>query len=348
MTIRPILASCALALGFAAVGAEGPQDFSAAYEAYREAVAANRYGDALQYAEQARKLGESLYPDDLRKTATLVFNHGAVLGKLRRHDEAYRILKRARKLMRQAFGEDAPEMLNVELALLDSAPSSRIRHYMEESLRLAGMHHGGDAKFVAGIKLKGALRLWGRDATTLLQESAELYESAGDAQGYALAQFWIGKKHLIGREYRNVAKPMNAAIEVLPEGHHLALMAHAHLVEAYEQLGQSDIATKHCLAIGRAKPWTGNDDYQPLFKKAPSYPRAALRRNQEGYVVLEFTVDEMGFVRNPKVVESKGGKTFHEPALEAAKGFRYAPRFVDGKAVAVPEIRNRIIFEMRS
>ena len=62
---------------------------------------------------------------------------------------------------------------------------------------------------------------------------------------------------------------------------------------------------------------------------------------------MEFTVDEMGFVRKPTVVDSKGGKVFHRPALEAAKEFRYAPRFVDGKAVPVPEVRNRIVFMMR-
>lgn len=347
MTIRPILASLMIALGVTAAAADDPQDFNAAYSAYREAFTAGRYGDALKHAVEARKLGESLYADDPRKTATLAFNHGVVLGKLTRHHEAYPILRQARKLMRQAFGEEAPEMLNVELALLDSAPVGNVRRVMNEALKLADVHRAGDARFIAGVKLKGALRLWGKDATSLLGEAAELYRSQGDSQGYALAQFWIGKKQLAGGEYRRVPKPMKAAIEALPEGHHLALMAHAHLVEAYEQLGQSDNATAHCLAIGRTKPWTGNDDYQPLFKRAPSYPRTALQRDQEGFVLLEFTVDEAGFVRDPKVVDSKGGKVFHEPAIEAAKGFRYAPRFVDGKAVAVPEIRNRIIFEMR-
>jgi len=347
MTIRPILLSCGLLLGTAA-SADDQQAFEAAYQAYRDAVAAQQYHLALEPAAEARRLGESLYPDDLRKTATLVFNHGAVLGNLRRHHEAYPVLNRSRKLMRRAFGEDAQELLNVELALLDSAPPQGVRGVMEEALKLAAMHRAGDSGFIAGVKLKGALRLWGEDATSLLGEAAELYRSEGDSQGFALAQFWIGKKRLAGREYRRVPDPLNAAIEALPDGDRLALMAHAHLVEAYEQLGESQNATAHCLAIGRAKPWTDNDDYQPLFRGAPSYPAAALRSDREGSVVLEFTVDEAGFVRNPKVVDSKGGKVFHEPAIEAAKRFRYAPRFVDGKAVAVAEVRNRIIFDERN
>ena len=118
-------------------------------------------------------------------------------------------------------------------------------------------------------------------------------------------------------------------------------------MEVYERLGQSNEATEHCLAIGRSRPWTGNDDYQPLFKREPVYPRTALTNSREGYVLLEFTVDEMGFVRNPEVVESGGNAIFREPAVEAAKGFRYAPRFVDGKAVPVPNVRNRIVFKIR-
>lgn len=344
MNIRQAIAGCALVLS-AGAAADTQQDFNVAYHAYSEAMAGGRYDAALEPAAQARELGESLYADDTPRLATLVFNHGFVLAKLKRHDEAYPILKRARKLMGRAFGEDAKEMLNVDMALLGSAPPSGIRHYMGGALKLAGMHHDGNSKLEADIKLQGALRLWGNDATSLLQEAAEGYQAAGDTNGYAVAQFWIGKKHFVRREYSKVAKPLSAAIEALPEHDRLALMARAHLVEAHEELGQSDRATEHCLAIGRARPWTGNADYKPLFKRPPAYPRGALVRRQGGMVLLEFTVDEMGFVKNPKIVESKGGRAFHGPALEAARKFRYAPRFVDGEAVAVPEVRNRIIFE---
>lgn len=346
MNIRPAVAGWALALAVG-VGADMRQDFNVAYQAYREAMAGGRYDAALEPAAKVRELGETLYADDLSGMATLVFNHGFVLGKLKRHDEAYPILKEARKLMRAAFGNGAKEMLNVEMALLASAPPSGVRHYMEEALELAGMHHGGNSKLTADIKLQGALRLWGKDAISLLEEASAGYQAAGDANAHAVAQFWIGKKHFVRRDYAKVPKPLNAAIEALPERHQLALMARAHLVEVYEGLGQSDRATEHCLAIGRTRPWTGNADYKPLFKRPPEYPRSALTRDAEGMVLLEFTVDEMGFVRDPKVVDSKGLKAFHEPALEAARGFRYAPRFVDGKAVAVSEVRNRIIFEMR-
>ena len=346
MTIRPIIASVSLLLGVVGHTNEA-QEFNAAYEAYREAVVGQRYDVALEYAAQARRLGESLFPDDARKVATLLFNHGVVLGKLKRHDDAYPILRKARRLIGEAFGQDSQEVLNLHLALLNSAPRSAVRRIMNDALRLVSEHHDGDAKYAANIKVQGALRLWGRDTNQLLREAAAEYRTAGDADGHAMALFWIGKKHFSARKYDSVPGPMNAAVDALPERHPLALMARAHLVETYEALGQSDRATEHCLAIGRAKPWTGNDDYQPLFKRPPEYPPGALSSGRGGMVLMDFTVDEMGFVRDPKIVDSKGGKVFHQPAVEAAKGFRYAPRFVDGKAVAVPDVRQRIIFEVR-
>ena len=65
---------------------------------------------------------------------------------------------------------------------------------------------------------------------------------------------------------------------------------------------------------------------------------------------MEFAVDEMGFVREPKVIDSKPegdiGWSLQAAAVAAAEGFRYAPRFVDGKPVAVDGVRNRIVFEI--
>ena len=61
---------------------------------------------------------------------------------------------------------------------------------------------------------------------------------------------------------------------------------------------------------------------------------------------MDFTVDENGIVRDAKVLESDGGPGFEVSALEAMRAFRYAPRFVDGNAVAVAGVRNLIKFEI--
>ena len=89
----------------------------------------------------------------------------------------------------------------------------------------------------------------------------------------------------------------------------------------------------HCLATGRSVPWAGKANYEPLYRALPVYPTSEWKRGREGWVNMEFTVDENGIVRDAEVVESEGGPGFEVSALEAMRGFRYAPRLVDGNAV---------------
>src|SRR5690606_14300555 len=46
---------------------------------------------------------------------------------------------------------------------------------------------------------------------------------------------------------------------------------------------------------------TGDGEYLPIIKVAPIYPRSAAQRGIEGFVVLEFTVNEAGAVLEPVV-----------------------------------------------
>ena len=93
-------------------------------------------------------------------------------------------------------------------------------------------------------------------------------------------------------------------------------------------------------------PMTELQNYVPIFKKPPKYPRAALKAGISGDVIVEFNVDENGFVVQPEMVSFNGHKAFVKSALKAAEGFRYAPAFVDGKAVVTRGVRNRIIYEI--
>ena len=87
-------------------------------------------------------------------------------------------------------------------------------------------------------------------------------------------------------------------------------------------------------------------EYLPIFKAAPDYPRKAAARGTEGYVVLSFTVNETGAVVNPVVVESVPPGVFDRAATNAALKFKYKPRVVDGEAVEVAGVQNKITFEI--
>ena len=60
-------------------------------------------------------------------------------------------LKRARKLISEAFGADAKEMIHVEIALIDSVPPARALSYLNDALSLARTHHEGNTEFIADL-----------------------------------------------------------------------------------------------------------------------------------------------------------------------------------------------------
>ena len=84
----------------------------------------------------------------------------------------------------------------------------------------------------------------------------------------------------------------------------------------------------------------------PIIKVAPIYPPPALAGNVEGNVLLEFAVTATGTVRDPVVLEAVPPGVFDRAALDAVAKFRYKPRVMDGEAVEVTGVRNRILFEL--
>lgn len=88
----------------------------------------------------------------------------------------------------------------------------------------------------------------------------------------------------------------------------------------------------------------GDGEYLPIVKVQPVYPRRALSRGIEGYVIVEFTVTTNGSVRDAVVIESNPQKVFDRAATKAALKFKYKPRVIDGEAVEVPGVRNKITF----
>ncbi len=112
------------------------------------------------------------------------------------------------------------------------------------------------------------------------------------------------------------------------------------------QLGApSEVATDLDLSIGAGLA-ASDGEYLPIVKVAPRYPRAALSRGLEGYVILEYTVTKSGTVRDPVVIESSSS-IFDSSAIDSAKRYKYKPRVVDGEAIEVPGVQTRIVFQLQ-
>ena len=87
-------------------------------------------------------------------------------------------------------------------------------------------------------------------------------------------------------------------------------------------------------------------EYLPIVKVAPQYPRRALTRGIEGYVIIQYTVTKQGTTKDGIVVEAQPEKIFDKAALKSASRYKYKPRVINGLAVEVPGVRTRITFEI--
>ena len=109
----------------------------------------------------------------------------------------------------------------------------------------------------------------------------------------------------------------------------------------FSEAVSTDVALDGGLALG-----SGDGEYVPIVKVAPVYPRRALQRGIEGYVIVEFTVTKQGSVKDPVVIEADPPGIFDRAAIDAALKFKYRPRMINGEPAEVSGIQNRISFEL--
>ena len=99
------------------------------------------------------------------------------------------------------------------------------------------------------------------------------------------------------------------------------------------------------LNVGGVGFGVSDGEYLPIVKVAPVYPARALRMGIQGYCIVEFTVMPNGATRDAYGVECSNS-VFERASVEAALKFKYKPRVIDGVAVEVPNVQNRITFEL--
>lgn len=78
---------------------------------------------------------------------------------------------------------------------------------------------------------------------------------------------------------------------------------------------------------------TAEGDVVPLVRIQPQYPRDAAIAQIEGYVTIEFTIDQTGSVRNPRVIDAEPPRVFDREAIRAILRWKFKPRVVDGQPV---------------
>ena len=78
-------------------------------------------------------------------------------------------------------------------------------------------------------------------------------------------------------------------------------------------------------ARGSGSSAVGSDRWVGLRKASPNYPSSARRQGQEGRVIVQFTVDERGYVVDAKIISGCPFSVLNEEALRTVRRFRAKP-----------------------
>ncbi|NMR25738.1 TonB family protein [Pseudoalteromonas sp. NEC-BIFX-2020_015] len=320
--------------------------FSAVYQQYLDAIQSSE--NAQHYAQQAYYLGKKFYGDSSDNTANLAVNYANTLkGKSAElKKQRFELYEYAYNTLLANHSSTSLETIDALIGMADNTLSPReAANYYEQVIEAAKQQKQpklvADMQFIAAQGL--AYNYQGdkyRTALNYLNEADEYYTKnlpensvSRIKADFLMAAFLQGK-----RQYDEAITRLNRVVNVFDKAlsfdHDAELSAHSKLIYLYEKTGNSDEATKHCIAIAKMVPWKGNQDLTPLYRQEPKYPRRKAEKRQGGFVQMEFDITPSGFVDNIKVINSsKAGSAFEKEAIKAIEKWRYAPKFEDGKAV---------------
>ena len=100
-------------------------------------------------------------------------------------------------------------------------------------------------------------------------------------------------------------------------------------------------------AAAGAGATTGNETrpVRPVRMDAPQYPRDALRRGEEGHVIVEFTINAQGTTEDITIVEAEPRGSFDNEARRAVSRWTFEPALQDGRPIA-QRIRHTLEFNL--
>ena len=90
----------------------------------------------------------------------------------------------------------------------------------------------------------------------------------------------------------------------------------------------------------------GHSGGAPLVRINPEYPRKARMLGIEGWVILQFTITEMGTVVNIKVIDSRPKDMFEQAAVQAVSRWKYQALVENGEAMRQDNIQVQLDFKL--
>lgn len=358
--------------------------FNQAWKQHKSTSSGDDIHAKLNTAREVLEIGRSFMPDDDERLAMLLHNYGDVLLQAGRNYEAREVLLDALRKLEGIYGKDSLKLIDTIKAAADAwggHPDYARRQHSgyKRALRITAHHFGKDSVEYADLSMETGARLYDLAQSNLgdkrLRSALQYYEAnfpspdiRSGAAAFYLGKIRLGRGNIDGAiEYLERSMPHFQGDSETQRMNRLRAMAL--LVQAYENKQQSDKVDQYAAEIGREMSNIGNEDLVPLITANPAYPEQFRERGIEGYVVVEFSIDQQGRVVNPMATESdmrystheqvRGGmprpgdfkgsryESLEEAAVEAVSLYRYAPRYIDDQPVFVHGMSVRVEFEIR-
>jgi len=322
--------------------ADRRQDFREAYRAYERYAVAGDVAKAKEMAAESYRLGQKVYGKKSPDTAKLAINYAKLLNDAGDVRRSRKVLRGKLEVMEDEYGEHSIKLTSLlhELGRAHYRPNDPQRglgHFQRASVLLE--QHDDElyrAKRNFDIATELLKRGGNADTRSFIEKAHGVYSKRLEPNDFrlGLVSYHMGLWSVSDGEYAESVEYFNAALTAFQrddgEMSDLERTVRSMLVNAYENAGQSKDATQHCLALGKSQEWVV--PAKPLYLQAPDIPEELAESAFAGEVKLAFTVDAAGFVSNARIA-SASSSDMDSIALEAIRGFRYAPRFVDGRPV---------------
>ena len=328
------------------------------------------HDEKLESIRALLAMHQAVFPHDKLGFAALQTHCGQLLADARPGSlQAQEILVEALDTLEAELGEDSPELIATLFALGSAAsaweaPDRRQKGYFDRAVAIANQTPSFGPEAIADLQTQIALKLVRqrsgyREAMPYARAALDTYNRLFGAPHpkTAFAMLTLGQALIGTNDIPEGVARIREAIsfyESSPEYAQSELRARQVLMTVYMKEGNETRYDEQLMEVARlSEGSTTLDDYLPLVRAEPAYPMEAARDGIEGYVIVQYTVDERGRTRDVVVLESglkpgKRGKSniFDEAAIRSAERYRYLPRFENGVPVSVPNVTTRIEFVM--
>ena len=341
------------------------QAFKVSYSQYKNCI--KNKPSCVKSSRTAFEAGLKIFDKNSKNLAALHYNFGRQVlkhGGKNREERAYAILQAALPVNEQAFGKNSIQVLALLVDLTDAQKYLKYEDknryaYWKRAVKLSKKLNGDNTlehaivlSDISSFLLHG-FGYSSRTAKKYLDKSYEIFKTVLDEDDIRIAYsaFNLGKYKVSGRHFKEAIPYLESALAIYEKNlfsRRLEKTTRAFLVQAYEEIGEREKATEHILVIGSISEINNVDQYFPVYKKRAKYPENALKDEKEGFAIVEFTVNRKGLIEDVEVVKYGGSYAFAKAAVKSIKHYRYAPRFVDGKAVKTTNVRQRIDFIIRN